>query len=333
MKNRITLITILTTVLYLLLFHLNSCENEKNNPASYYSELPQLIDSRQIISASDTLEPVRIQLINDSLFISYINKPYIDVYNTDFHKLSTIHLNYPEEVYPTSFHVSDSNIFVVDHSKGAIVIYSRLGKYIKSFGVHPDGKTRLSPFALIYYGGVLYVTDIKQKAVLAISVVDAEGITETGELIQTIPIDTLNPIKFGSTVFVTFDGRLLAGDAGSGLIKVYTCDGHFIYNFDTIPYTLKISPQAIELDNLIDPDLKALDSNSFDPSGIRNMGRIHLVDDNNAKIHIFNPLGKYVASYPEDSILSKPSGIAIDRKNRIIFVTDPKSKIIQIYKY
>lgn len=333
MRNRISLFSILTICIYGLLFYLNSCENNKNDLRSYYTESPKLIESKIIISGSDTLRPVRLQLIKDSLYISYDKRPFIDIYNLKFEKISTIHLVSPEEVYPTSFYVSDSNIFVADHSKGALVIYSRAGKFIQSFGLHPDGNTRLSPYALMHYGGVLYVSDINQKAVLAISTVNVENLTEIGELILTIPNDSLYPINFGSAIYVTFDGRLFAGDAVSGITKVYTCDGHFIYNFDTVPYLSKIAPQAIDLDNLIDSDLKMLDSNSFDPSGIRDMGRIHLVDANNAKVHMFNPLGRYIASYPEDPILLKPSGIAIDRKKRNIYIADPASKIIQIFKY
>ena len=45
---------------------------------------------------------------------------------------------------------------------------------------------------------------------------DAPGITETGELILTIPTSEEQELGFPSAVYVTEDGRLLVGDAATG---------------------------------------------------------------------------------------------------------------------
>jgi hypothetical protein len=321
---------ILLFVIVIFIF-INGCE--KDQLTDEYSTAPRLIDSIFITSGADTLSPSRIMFYQDSLFVSYDNRPIIDVFNLNFEKCRTIYLSYPEDVFPTSFDISDSNIFVADYNKGAIAIYNRSGKFQNSFGLHSDGETRLSPFALRYFGGVLYVSDIIKQAVMAISVVNAGVVTEIGEHILDIPSDTLKPVYFGSTIYITFDGRLIAGDANTGEIKVYTCIGSYIYPFDSVETAKKIAPQAIDLDYIRDPDLKAKDSSSFDPSGIRNMGRIHVVDANNNQVHMFNPIGKYISSYPEDKSLSRPMGIAIDNRNRKIFITDSSSRTIKIFKF
>ncbi len=62
-------------------------------------------------------------------------------------------------------------------------------------------------------------------------------------------------------------------------------------------------------DDVVDPAMQ--DSSSWDPSGIRRMGRFHVVDATNQRLHMFSSVGKYVSSYPGDSVLVRPAGIAI----------------------
>ncbi|RKX21598.1 MAG: hypothetical protein DRP35_03900 [Candidatus Zixiibacteriota bacterium] len=295
-----------------------------------FEKLPEFVSDHQIKLGSEILKPVRIQYLKDTLFVSYVKKPKIDIFNTKLEQIGTIDLSDPTPIFPTAFNVTDSFIYVTDHAKHVIVTFDRQGNYISSFGTLPDGITELAPFSLFYFGGVLYVSDSKQKGVLAISVVDAEGITEKGELILSIPADTLQKIDFPSALYVTEDGRMIIGDASSGSVHAYTCNGHFIYHFDTIPNMLKVAPQAIAQDNIIDPSLQ--DTTKFDPSYINFQGRFHVVDPNNSAIHMYNPKGYYVATYT-DSLLVKPSGIAIDMDRFNIYIADPVAMKIFKFRY
>lgn len=278
----------------------------------------------------NSMKPVRLQWFEDTLFVSYNGVARIDKYTTDLKLVGSIELIDPEPVRPTSFVLIDSLLVVADHARHLVVIYDRNGNFRESFGTTPDGRP-LSPFSLDAYGGVAYIGDLNLGRVLAVSLVDAGEITERGELILTIPGDSSSTIGFPSAVKVTPDGRLLIGNAQSGRVEVYTCDGRHVYNFDSVATDRTIGPQAFDADNVLDPSLR--DTTEFDPSGIWGLGRVHLVDANNAKIHIFNPLGVYVASYPDDSLLIRPSGLAVDRKRQRIFVADPGAGKILVFKY
>ncbi len=334
MKTYIKLISAICLALSVIVI---SCGQKTSDEAELYKIPPAFFDAITITAESDTLMPTNLQLTGDTLFVSYYHCAAIDMFTysmgplISFNKIGTINLSDPEPVYPTSFAITDSLIIVSDHAKKVVVLYNRDGSFKNSFGFLPDGKTQLSPFDLTYFGGVLYLTDIELGKVLAISMTDAENITEMGELILKIPSNPEMIIGFPSCIDVTFDGRLFVGDAQNALVKVFTCDGRFIYNFDTVSTPKPFSPKGFAMDSKIDPSMQ--DTSSFDPSGIRKMGRIHVVDPNNSTVHMFNPVGKYVASYKTNEKMVKPADIAVDRKNKAIFIADPQAKQIFIYSY
>lgn len=298
-----------------------------------YKSVPNFKGEKSLLESDKLLSPIAIQKQGDTLFVIYNNKPQIDLYNLSLDFIRSIMLINPDKFYPTKFQIFDSLIIVSEHFKGRIVLFNRDGEYIDSFDKSSDEKTPLSPFAITYFGGVAYVGDIHLRKVLAVSMVTSGSITERGELILKIPSDTNRIIEFASEILVTSDGRLIAGDALTGEIKVFTCDGQYIYNFDKIPNIDNMVPMGFDYDNIQDPELTILDSTSFDPSGVRSHGRLHVVDAQNNKIHIFNPYGKYLNSYPDENIFGKPTDIAIDKKNRIIYITDSELGKILEFRY
>ena len=48
----------------------------------------------------------------------------------------------------------------------------------------------------------------------------------------------------------------------------------------------------------------------------------------NGLIQMFNPLGRFVGSYPENARLQGPAGIAADGQGQHIFVADPPTRRI-----
>lgn len=307
-----------------------SCIEKKIEPGGFQTA-PVFVGIRVLTQEDDTLRPVRLRLYHDTLFVSYQGLPRIDMYDTNLVRVASIELTHPDSIYPTNFHLTDSLLIVADHAQHVVVIYDRAGNLITSFGTLPDGVTPLSPFSVYCYGGVAYVGDATLQKVMAISITNAGEVTEMGELILTIPNDTLHRIRFPSVVYVTFDGRLIAGDAGEGDVKVFTCDGRFIYRFETVTTGAPMAPQGIDMDNVRDMSMQ--DSTSFDPSGVREMGRFHLVDANNRQVHMYNSLGKYIASYSVGDLDGRPSDIAIDRKRKRIYIADPAAGAILTYEY
>ena len=296
-----------------------------------YSRAPEFERLVQLDENHPGLEPARLQILGDSLYVSFNGLPRLEVYDLDLNPLGGIDLVAPEPILPTSFAVTDSQIIVTDHGKGIVARFDRQGRYLDSFGTLPDGATRLAPIAVTCFAGMAYVADMNQKKVLAISLNDIPGIIEKGEMVLTIPGENGPPVGFPSTVFVTEDGRLLIGDAAKGMVRVFTCDGRSIYEFDPVPGVEKLAPQGFAVDGMIDP--LAQDEHSADPSGIRNQGRLHLADGYNGRVHMFSPLGRYLCSYPPDTRLAGPAGIAIDRLGNRVYVADPTAVRILVYRY
>lgn len=304
------------------------CGREGKSARSTYGDTPRYVRSVALVDGQDTLVPVRVQFVDDTLFVSYNGLPRLDLYNRNLARVRSISLTQPGPVMPTSFWVLDSMLVVADHTLGSILCYDRNGTLLTSYGRLPDNRTSLHPFAVTAYGGVLYAADVGLRRILAISLVNADGITEKGEVILAIPSDSTRTLGFPAAVAITPDGRLLVGDAMSGSIDVFTCDGRFVYRFDTIPAMPIRGPRAFAIDGERDPELQ--DTTTFDPSDVRRLGRIHVVDAASGTVHMFNPLGKYIASYPERR-MQKPAGIAIDIKNHELYIADPEARALHVF--
>ncbi len=305
-----------------------SCSEKEK--IDHYSVLPVLTETK-VFENGD--QPNRIKNYRDTLYVSFLNKPTIELYDLNFNFISSVSLTHLDSVYPTSFTLTDSSFIVTEYTNNRVIMYSRDGQVLSSFGSMPDNFIKLFPYDIIEHRGVVYITDIMQRSVLAVSIVNTEDITELGELILTIPKDSIHKIPMPSAVTVTRDGRLYVGNSGKGAIDVFTCDGNYIYQLDSISTDKKPSFQAFAFDHIIDLRLLEKDKNSFDPSGIRNQGRLHALDAANGKIHLYNPKGEYITSYPTDSLFVDPNGIAIDIIQRNIFVTDPLASKIFTFSF
>ena len=332
MVRRVGHILRLKSAIVLLLLTMSAgCTKDSGQSNSVeYASPPRLIQSQVIEVDGDTLRPVRLQIISDTLFVAYAGIARIDVFNTDLEKIGSIPLTDPEPIFPTSFVFADSELVVCDHARRLIVVYDRQGRFLDSYGTLPDQATTLAPLAMTFYRGILYVSDMHLKKVMAISLAESPGVTERGELILTIPRNDSHKIGFPSAVAVTPDGRLLIGDAAAGRVQAFTCDGGFVYSFDSVASAQIAAIQGFAIDDVIDPALQ--DGTTFDPSGISNMGRIHVADANNGQIHMFNPIGKYIASYPTTKPLGKPSAIVFDAAGQRLFVADPGLGLLHSFK-
>jgi hypothetical protein len=281
------------------------------------------------------LSPVRLTVDADTLWVCYRSMPMIEAWALDsgdgIERARSVSLQEPEPVIPTSLVVTDTSFVVTDHARGMVLEVGRGGGIVHSFGTLPDGATKLSPLSVAEHQGVLYVADISVRRVLAIGLGRSEGTRDAGELILTIPHRDADELGFPCAVYVTPDGRLLVGDAKSGAVEVFTCDGRAIYKFDPVPGLPAIAPQGFAQDTVIDPGKQ--DPTSADPSGVRLQGRFHIADSASGQVHVYGSLGAHVLSYPADGSLTGPSDVAVHAASRRIFVADPGSGRIMIYRY
>jgi sugar lactone lactonase YvrE len=309
-------------ILAVAVIGLTACSEQ----ADPYRVLPQY---ETFVDFGD-LEPSRLQVRGDTLYVSYNGLSRIDAYNFQLQRLSSLELKAPEQILPTAFAITDTSIIVADHGRGVVAIFDRQGHYRTSFDTLPDGTTKIQPIALVALQGVAYVADMTSRRVLAISLNDIPDITEAGELILTIPPTGSAALGFPSAVQVTPDGRLLIGDAARAEIAVFACEGSRIYGFESIPDLPRLAPQGFAYDRVLDATRQ--DESSFDPSGVRAQGRLHLVDGYNGKIHMFTPLGVFIGSYPPENRLAGPTGIAADATGEHLFIADPPTRRILVYR-
>ena len=155
------------------------CESEQ--PQDTYAIRPRLLRSVELHDGPNILQPMRLQVVGDSVFVVYKGIPRIDIYDLELERVGSIPLIHPEPVTPSAFAVNDSQMVVADHTRGAIIVYDRAGGFIESFGMLPDSRTRLSPLALTHFQGVAYVADMSLKRVLAISTASTSETAEQGE--------------------------------------------------------------------------------------------------------------------------------------------------------
>lgn len=295
-----------------------------------YEAVPVLEREFQFTGDAAGLQPVRLQIVSDTLFVSYNGLARLDYFDLELRWLGTIELEAPEPILPTDFRVSGGRILVGDHAKGLIAVFDRGGRYVESFGTLPDGVTCLMPIALAHKGNFVYLADMGLRRILAIALETVSGSTEAGELVLSIPAETEDPLGFPSAVHVTQDGRLLVGDSGQAKVRVFTCAGREIYSFDAVPGRTKMTPLGFAQDGVINSRIQ--DGSSFDPSGVRGQGRFHVADGFSGQVHLFSPLGSYLASYPEEGGIDKPSSVAVDPVGGGIYVADPPSGRILVFR-
>ncbi|HDL01531.1 MAG TPA: hypothetical protein ENH23_04785, partial [candidate division Zixibacteria bacterium] len=96
----------------------------KKQKVDYYSNIPTLVNTKLFENGD---QPNRIRNYHDTLFISYLNKPAIDMYDLSLNFISSIPLTHLDSVYPTSFYVGDSFIVVTEYTKNRVILYTRDG--------------------------------------------------------------------------------------------------------------------------------------------------------------------------------------------------------------
>ncbi len=272
-----------------------------------------------------------IALWNDQLFVSYKNSGKVDVFDDRFRIVNSYNFSNDRKLAITGITVDDNFIYIADSLNQEICIYDHDG-YVKNvFGWYPESKQRIGCYGLYVKENILYLTDSNWSNVLAISISPKSGFTEMGELLFQISGKINDQELFSpSAIIVTSDGRILVGDNKGG-IKVFTCDGRYVYEFGNKNKSRIFSPNDFAFDQVQSPELLSKLKATFVTSKISEQGRIHVLDSKIARIKVYDELGQYILTYGKE--LEQPFGIAINQKRRIIIISDLTINSLVVYKY
>ena len=280
------------------------------------------------------LKPFALALHERKLLVSYLGSDRIDEFSEKLGYLRTLHLLDKEPASITGLAVEGDRIYAADFKSGDLLFAEyKTGKLLQSYGWQPDQKTRMKALGVAFHKNNLYVSDVASGQMLAIGASTEKDMREEGELIVRFPNGRAAEFELGYPTWatVTPDGRLLVSDAKSGEVKAFTCSGRSAHLFEKGGDATLKTPMGIALDDLLSPELVAKKATVFDPSGVNDQGRIHVVDAELARVKVFDPLGKYVLTYGEE--LRQPNGIVINQKRRLIFISDTALHAIAVYKY
>lgn len=286
------------------------------------------------IPGGDDLKPFALALNERKLLVTYLGTDRIDEFSGKLERLRTMHLLPDEKASITGLAVEGDRIYATDFNSGDLLFADyETGKLVQSYGWLPDNKARMKALGVSYYKDNLYVSDVAAGKIRVIGALEYKDAREEGELVLDFPNGKASEFALGYPTWsmITPDGRLLVSDAKSGQIKVFSCSGRSAYLFGNEGLATLHTPMGIAMDSTPSPALQAKKAKSFDPSGINDQGRIHVVDAEMGIVKVFDPLGNYVLTYGHE--LRQPNGIAIDQKKRLIFISDTKQHAIAVYKY
>jgi len=230
--------------------------------------------------------------------------------------------------------VEGDRIYATDFRSGRLLFVEyKTGKVLEAYGWLPGHRGHMRAMGVAYYKGNLYVSDVASRKMLAIGALGEKDVREEGELITGFPNGKPGEFELGypTASMVTPDGRLLVSDAKFRDVKAFTCSGRSAHRFDNEGEAALHAPMGIAMDDLQSPRLVAEARKAFDPTRVNLQGRIHVVDAEQARVKVFDALGKYVLTYGEE--LRQPNGIAIDQRRRLIFISDTRLRAIAVYKY
>ncbi len=315
-------------------------------PTTQFNDLPQYIGSKKVAEDDTTIQPFALALHEGKLLVAYLGSDRVDEFSPTLHFIRTLRLLNGEDGSITGVTVEQDRLYAANFRNGEILVVDyATGTLVNSYGFFPDQKTTMKVFGIITKDEIIYATDSRTNQILAISANEIPNLRDEGELLLSFPSPNAqeypkdaslrdrrsHQLSFPTFTAITPDGRLLVSDVGNKEVKAFTCSGKPAHRFETEGEAAFLAPMGIAFDDLPSPELLSLKDTIFNPSGVFQQGRIHVVDAKLGKIKVFNSLGKYILSYGIE--LRQPNGIAIDQSRRIIFVADTGSRVVHLYKY
>jgi DNA-binding beta-propeller fold protein YncE len=148
----------------------------------------------------------------------------------------------PVIVKPTGIALYENTVYIADMSLDKIVMFSKDGTYLDSFGTHGSGPNEINnPRGISVYQGVIYVADYSNDRVqifgpngVYLRSIGTEGV---GEALLRSPTD----------VAVDYKGLIYAVDSDSRMVKIYQPNGEFVGKLagPVKPYSLAMAEDGL----------------------------------------------------------------------------------------
>jgi len=254
------------------------------------------------IRVPDDKKPAWVYVYEKKLFVSYFGEERVDIFSPEGVKKGSFRAKITKgRGAPQGMVSTARGLLIADYLNGGIGFYAPNGRLLDAYYETAE-KRQIKPVSAAVYGEVLYVTDVNINGWLAVF--------QDGEMIMEVKGDNeKKKLEFPYGIVVTSDGRVVVTDPAGGKVKVFNCAGWFAYDFPTADIGMK-NPQGIAVDGF---------------------GRIHIVDNGVGKVFVFDNLGKFMFTYGKE--LLNPSTLAIDRKNRIIYIANTEKHAISVWGY
>jgi sugar lactone lactonase YvrE len=196
----------------------------------------------------------------------------------------------------------NDKIFVTDESLGKVVVFSKDGKHLESYGEQGSGPKQFNdPAGIFIYGGVIYVADRGNGRVQVLG--------PNGIFIRFIgvegPEDTL--LKEPTDVAVDYRGRIYVVDGKKNEIIIYRQSGKYYKKLTNVGEVRSI----------------AMDRDGF-----------FIADTNKSKIFKYSFKGKQLFSFGSKGVgraqFKRISGLHVDEADGKVYISDSKRTVIQV---
>lgn len=204
---------------------------------------------------------------------------------------------------PVGIDLYEDKIFVTDRALGKVIIFSKNGTYLDSFGEKGSGPKEFNdPRGIFVYHGVIYVADKGNDRIqvfgpngVYMDSIGSEGVQE--EMVLKDPTD----------VAVDHNGLIYAVDNDNNMIKVFDHTGTFLNKIAgvTEPYSI-----ALDRDGVYTSDAAKYNISKYDFNGDR--------------LFLFGSQGTGRAQF------TSMAGITVDREGKV-YVADTKKGVIQVF--
>jgi sugar lactone lactonase YvrE len=208
--------------------------------------------------------------------------------------------------YPSGIAVSDEFVFVADRDLNRIQKFSTDGEFIAEWGEKGKHNGQLYfPNGIAVNNGTVYVSDTGNQRIQMFST--------DGEFISTFGSSGLGEGQFLTVVGIDIDadGNVYVTDKGNKKIEKFSATGEWIQSFAFYSPNYTFSPEAITVDSI--GDMFIVNS--------ANSRILHLSQDSNLNLNVFDQLGPYPKSF--DFL----SDIAIGINGELLIVDSANHKI------
>jgi DNA-binding beta-propeller fold protein YncE len=217
---------------------------------------------------------------------------------------------------PVGIDVYEDKIFVTDKALSKVVILSRDGKYLDSFGEKGSGPKEFSdPTGLFVCDGVIYVADKGNDRVQVFG--------PNGVYMGSIGVEGVEDMLLEDPTDVTVDhnGFIYAVDNDNRKVKVFDHTGKFIKSIaqNTDPYSIALDRDGVYISDTAKYNIDKYDFNGkrlfiFGSQGtgraqfkslagitVDKEGKVYVADTEGGTIQVFFPEGNGSEGWPEKS--------------------------------